>query len=60
MIEIYKDTAGEWRFRIKGKNGEIVATGEAYQSKAGALRGLGALVTILRGEVGEVPVTVLY
>jgi uncharacterized protein YegP (UPF0339 family) len=30
-IEIYKDAAGEWRWRAKAENGEIVADGgEGY------------------------------
>lgn len=39
-FEIYQDAAGAWRFRLVGRNGEIVATGEAYSSKAHAERGV--------------------
>lgn len=36
--------ATEWRFRVKGANGEIIAMGsEGYVSKANAERGLRAL-----------------
>lgn len=38
--EIYKDKAGEFRFRLKAKNGEIIATGEGYKAKAGCLNGI--------------------
>ena len=31
--EVYKDKAGEFRFRLKAKNGEIIATGEGYKAK---------------------------
>lgn len=37
--EIYHAGDG-WRFRIKASNGEIVATGEAYETKAGATAGV--------------------
>jgi len=33
-FEIFKDNKGEYRFRLKGRNGEIVATGESYPTKA--------------------------
>lgn len=39
-FELYKDSAGKFRFRLKAGNGEIVATGEAYESKANLLRGV--------------------
>ena len=38
--EIYKDKAGEFRFRLKASNGEIIATGEGYTSKAGCKNGI--------------------
>ena len=34
-IEIYEDTAGEWRWRLKAANGKIVATGgEGFVTKS--------------------------
>lgn len=42
-FEVYKDKAGKHRFRLKASNGEIVATGEAYESKASALNGCEAV-----------------
>lgn len=30
-FEIYKDKAGEFRFRLKAANGQIIATGEEYK-----------------------------
>ena len=39
-FEVYKDTKGKYRFRLKAGNGEIIAVGEAYESKAGALNGI--------------------
>ena len=31
-FEIFKDKAGEFRFRLKAKNGEIIATSEGYKA----------------------------
>lgn len=42
-FEIYKDSRGEYRFRLKSRNGEIVATGESYPTNAGAKRGIQAV-----------------
>ena len=38
--EMYTDKAGEIRFRLKAKNGEIIATSEGYKKKASALNGI--------------------
>jgi len=40
--EIYEDVAGQWRWRVKATNGEIVAQGESYTRQPDALRGLKA------------------
>lgn len=37
---LYNDKAGKFRFRLKAGNGEIVASGEAYDSKAGVKKGV--------------------
>ena len=37
---IYKDKAGEFRFRLKARNGEIIAVSEGYKAKASALNGI--------------------
>lgn len=47
MIEIFKDKAKEWRFRIKSPNGEIVAQSEGYKRKVDAVNGVQALARIL-------------
>lgn len=39
-FELYKDNAGKFRFRLKASNGQIIAVGEAYESKAAALNGI--------------------
>ena len=38
--EVYQDKAGEYRFRLKARNGEIIATGEGYKKKASCLNGI--------------------
>ncbi len=40
-FELYKDKSGEFRFRLKAGNGEVIATSsESYKTKAGALNGI--------------------
>ncbi|MDH4077669.1 MAG: DUF1508 domain-containing protein [Acidimicrobiia bacterium] len=39
-FELYQDTAGKYRFRLKAGNGQIIAVGEAYESKAAAQKGI--------------------
>jgi len=36
-FEVYKDAAGEFRFRLKAPNGEIIAVSEGYTTKANCL-----------------------
>lgn len=40
--QYYKDAAGDWRWRLKAANGEIVASGEGYSRKQGVLAGIKA------------------
>jgi len=42
-FEVYQDKAGKFRFRLKAGNGEIVASGEAYEGKANAIKGCEAV-----------------
>lgn len=39
-FEMYKDKAGEFRFRLKARNGEVIATSEGYKAKASCLNGI--------------------
>ena len=39
-FELYTDKAGEYRFRLKAGNGEVIATGQGYSSKASAMNGI--------------------
>jgi len=39
--EMYRDTRGEWRWRLKAANGQIIATsGEGYSSKTSCEHGI--------------------
>lgn len=42
-FELYKDKAGEFRFRLKASNGEIILVGEGYKSKASAKNGISSV-----------------
>jgi uncharacterized protein len=39
-FELYKDAKAKFRLHLKASNGEIIATGEAYESKASATKGI--------------------
>ena len=39
-FEVYTDKAGEFRFRLKAANGEVIATSQGYSAKASALNGI--------------------
>lgn len=39
-FEVYTDKAGEYRFRLKARNGEIIAVSEGYKAKASCLNGI--------------------
>jgi uncharacterized protein len=49
QFEIYKDVGGQYRFRLKSRNGEIVATGESYPTKAAAKKGVQAVQRAANG-----------
>lgn len=38
-FEVYEDRSGKFRFRLKASNGQIVAVGEGYETKAAAKKG---------------------
>ena len=41
--ELYKDKAGEFRFRLKAGNGEIIGKSEGYKAKASAKKGIASI-----------------
>lgn len=42
-FELYQDKAGEYRFRLKAKNGEVIATSEGYKTKASCENGIASV-----------------
>jgi uncharacterized protein YegP (UPF0339 family) len=39
VFQVFRDTAGMWRWRLRASNGEIVAQSEAYYSESNARSG---------------------
>ncbi len=39
-FEVYTDKAGEFRFRLKATNGQIIAVSEGYKALSGCLNGI--------------------
>jgi hypothetical protein len=39
-FEVYQDTAGKFRFRLRASNGEMIASSEGYGSKASCMEGI--------------------
>jgi uncharacterized protein YegP (UPF0339 family) len=39
-FEVYKDVKGEYRFRLKAANGEVIAVSEGYTSLDGCHNGI--------------------
>ena len=43
IFEVYEDKAHKFRFRLKAANGQIVASGEAYETRSAAKKGCEAV-----------------
>ncbi|OHD56252.1 MAG: DUF1508 domain-containing protein [Spirochaetes bacterium GWF1_51_8] len=43
-FEIFKNKKGEFQFRLKAGNGEIIATSEGYTSKASCKNGIDSVI----------------
>ncbi len=39
-FEVYKDKAGEFRFRLKAGNGQIILASEGYKARASCMNGI--------------------
>jgi uncharacterized protein YegP (UPF0339 family) len=39
-FEVYEDKSGEFRFRLKATNGQVIAVSEGYKAKASCLNGV--------------------
>jgi uncharacterized protein YegP (UPF0339 family) len=42
-LEVFPFINGEWGFRLKASNGKIVAQGEGYKRRSGAMAGARAV-----------------
>lgn len=42
-FEVYTDKAGEFRFRLKASNGQIIAVGEGYTTVKNCLKGIASI-----------------
>lgn len=43
-FEMYEDKAGEFRFRLKATNGEVIAVSEGYKAKASCKNGIESVI----------------
>ena len=43
-FEVFKDKTGQFRFRLKASNGEVIAVGESYPDKKSVLKGIASIV----------------
>jgi uncharacterized protein YegP (UPF0339 family) len=49
-IETYRDKAGQWRWRMRGRNGRIVAcSGEGYTRRWSVRRALRRVLDAMKG-----------
>jgi len=39
-FEVYLDRIGEYRFRLRARNGQIIAVSQGYKSKEGCMKGI--------------------
>ena len=51
-FEYYRNDSGQWRWRAKADNHEIIAHGEAYTSKAGVQH----VISVIQREAAAAPV----
>lgn len=52
-FEIFKDNAGEYRFRLRAGNGEIIANSEGYTSKNACEKGIASVKENARDAIIE-------
>lgn len=55
-FQVFKDKGGQWRWRLRSRNGRTVAQSEAYTRKASAIRAVQAIDRALEpGYLVELP-----
>ena len=55
-FEMYTDKAGEFRFRLKATNGQVIGTSEVYNSMASCKNGIAAVKRCSVGEIEDTTV----
>jgi uncharacterized protein YegP (UPF0339 family)/large-conductance mechanosensitive channel len=55
-FEVYKDTAGKYRFRLRADNNKIIAVGEAYQQYSGCINGIKSIQKNFKAPVEDITV----
>ena len=49
-FDVYQDAAGEWRWRLRSKNGRVVADcAEGYKTRAGITRAVSVVENLIIG-----------
>lgn len=52
-VDFYKDMSGDWRWRLTGKNGEVVAQGEGHGTESEAHRAFTTMVSVANETLDE-------
>jgi uncharacterized protein YegP (UPF0339 family) len=52
-FEVFQDSAGQYRWRLKARNGKVVAVGESYTRESSAKRSLMAVYTAARNAFSD-------
>jgi large conductance mechanosensitive channel len=55
-FQVYKDTAGKYRFRLRADNNKIIAVGEAYEQYAGCINGIKSIQKNFKAPVEDTTV----
>ncbi len=55
-FEIFTDVGGKYRFRLKAKNGQTIATSQGYGTRANCMKGIESVrVNAPIAEIVEIP-----
>ncbi len=55
-FQLYKDAAGKFRFRVVAENGQNIASSEAYEHYASAIKGINSVKKNARSEVEDLTI----
>jgi uncharacterized protein YegP (UPF0339 family) len=53
LFSIYKDAGGNFRFRLRAPNNEIIAVSEGYQSRSGCINGIGTVKRYCNADIED-------